>query len=438
MRRRLARFRAVPTGVARAGRGAGVGPAGAGAARTGRWARVDRPRSPAEPRGHDGASRAAVRRARLDARAVADPRRRPGRGARRGSRPDAARRPLPGARGHHRLVRRRLRRPRWHRHHRLGTPRRGAADRRDQPARRVEIPARRASRRAPAGGPRARALVRRREGDRRSGVGAAVHARPLRRARRGQLALQPPRRRRTLHAVAGLSACGAVHPPRAGAVTGDVARRRPPERHHRPGGLGARRLQRVSGVRPHLGRADRPAPRHAARLHSAGHRLRDLPALHDDRRRRGDGARRLGDSRRDGGHDRRHRRHRHVAARRSRDTACAPASAPIARPAPFASTAPSSSSAVSRTRNRGSGIAGGADTNVSLVVGGDRGFARDTRTVRVFGAWNVADSSGFARTIGTWSLRDNLSLGRLGRLVLRRRATTPSPASPSAISSRCR
>ena len=34
----------------------------------------------------------------------------------------------------------------------------------------------------------------------------------------------------------------------------------------------------------------------------------------------------------------------------------------------------------------------------------------DTRKVRVFGAWNVADSSGFARTIGTWSLRDNLSL----------------------------
>jgi uncharacterized protein DUF1302 len=56
------------------------------------------------------------------------------------------------------------------------------------------------------------------------------------------------------------------------------------------------------------------------------------------------------------------------------------------------------------------GIAGGTDTNVSLVVGGDRGFARDTRKVKVFGAWNVADSSGFARTIGTWSLRDNLSL----------------------------
>ena len=55
-------------------------------------------------------------------------------------------------------------------------------------------------------------------------------------------------------------------------------------------------------------------------------------------------------------------------------------------------------------------IAGDTDTNVSLVVGGERGFARDTRRVRVFGAWNVADASGFARTIATWSLRDNLSL----------------------------
>jgi hypothetical protein len=58
----------------------------------------------------------------------------------------------------------------------------------------------------------------------------------------------------------------------------------------------------------------------------------------------------------------------------------------------------------------GLGIAGGTDTNVSLVVGSERGFARDTRKVRVFGAWNVADSSGFARTIGSWSLRDDLSL----------------------------
>ena len=43
-------------------------------------------------------------------------------------------------------------------------------------------------------------------------------------------------------------------------------------------------------------------------------------------------------------------------------------------------------------------------------MGGDQGFARDTRKIRVFGAWNIAYSSGFARTIGTWSLHDNLSL----------------------------
>ena len=50
------------------------------------------------------------------------------------------------------------------------------------------------------------------------------------------------------------------------------------------------------------------------------------------------------------------------------------------------------------------------DTNVSLVVGGERPFAGDTRRLRVFGAWNLADRSGFARTLATWSLRDNLSL----------------------------
>jgi hypothetical protein len=56
------------------------------------------------------------------------------------------------------------------------------------------------------------------------------------------------------------------------------------------------------------------------------------------------------------------------------------------------------------------GIAADTDTNVSLVVGGERPFARDTRRLRVFGAWNLTDRSGFARTIGTWSIRDNLSL----------------------------
>ena len=51
------------------------------------------------------------------------------RGCRR-SRSGAARRPPPGPRGDAWLVRRRLRRPGRHRHNRLGTPRRGAADRR--------------------------------------------------------------------------------------------------------------------------------------------------------------------------------------------------------------------------------------------------------------------------------------------------------------------
>lgn len=50
------------------------------------------------------------------------------------------------------------------------------------------------------------------------------------------------------------------------------------------------------------------------------------------------------------------------------------------------------------------------ETDVSLVMGAQRGFARDTRRVLVFGLWNMADSSGFLRSIGSWSLRDNLWL----------------------------
>ena len=50
------------------------------------------------------------------------------------------------------------------------------------------------------------------------------------------------------------------------------------------------------------------------------------------------------------------------------------------------------------------------ETDVSLVMGAQRGFARDTRRVLLFGLWNMADSSGFLRSIGSWSLRDNLWL----------------------------
>jgi hypothetical protein len=55
--------------------------------------------------------------------------------------------------------------------------------------------------------------------------------------------------------------------------------------------------------------------------------------------------------------------------------------------------------------------AGGmTDTSVSLVGGLQRAFARETRQLRVFGAWNAADRSAFLRTSGSWSLRDNLSI----------------------------
>ena len=47
-------------------------------------------------------------------------------------------------------------------------------------------------------------------------------------------------------------------------------------------------------------------------------------------------------------------------------------------------------------------------------------------------------ASGFARTIGSWSLRDNLSLDGTRSAGSSAKATTPSRASPSAISSRCR
>ena len=49
-------------------------------------------------------------------------------------------------------------------------------------------------------------------------------------------------------------------------------------------------------------------------------------------------------------------------------------------------------------------------TDVSFVMGAQRSFARDTRRVLLFGLWNVADASGFLRSIGSWSLRDNLWL----------------------------
>jgi hypothetical protein len=45
------------------------------------------------------------------------------------------------------------------------------------------------------------------------------------------------------------------------------------------------------------------------------------------------------------------------------------------------------------------------------VVGGlQHDFARETRQLRLFGAWNASDRSAFLRTSGAWSLRDNVWL----------------------------
>jgi hypothetical protein len=48
--------------------------------------------------------------------------------------------------------------------------------------------------------------------------------------------------------------------------------------------------------------------------------------------------------------------------------------------------------------------------DVTLLAAVDRSFARETRTLRVFGVYNPADGTAFGRVIGTISLRDNLAL----------------------------
>jgi hypothetical protein len=48
--------------------------------------------------------------------------------------------------------------------------------------------------------------------------------------------------------------------------------------------------------------------------------------------------------------------------------------------------------------------------DLTLVGAIDRSFARETRSLRVFAAYNPGERAGFARAIGAFSLRDNLSL----------------------------
>ncbi|HXH26199.1 MAG TPA: hypothetical protein VNI78_13185, partial [Vicinamibacterales bacterium] len=47
-------------------------------------------------------------------------------------------------------------------------------------------------------------------------------------------------------------------------------------------------------------------------------------------------------------------------------------------------------------------------SDLTLVVAADRSFARDTRTLRVFGVYDPADATAFARVIGAVSVRDNV------------------------------
>jgi hypothetical protein len=56
------------------------------------------------------------------------------------------------------------------------------------------------------------------------------------------------------------------------------------------------------------------------------------------------------------------------------------------------------------------------DTDVLLVASADRSFARETRTVRVFGVYEPTDGTTFARVIAATSLRDNLWLEGSGGL----------------------
>jgi len=49
-------------------------------------------------------------------------------------------------------------------------------------------------------------------------------------------------------------------------------------------------------------------------------------------------------------------------------------------------------------------------TDVSFVLAADRSFARETRTLRVFGVYDPADATAFTRVIGAVSVRDNVWL----------------------------
>jgi hypothetical protein len=50
------------------------------------------------------------------------------------------------------------------------------------------------------------------------------------------------------------------------------------------------------------------------------------------------------------------------------------------------------------------------DSDLTLVIAADRSFARETRTVRVFGVYDPTDATAFGRVIAAFSLRDDVWL----------------------------
>jgi hypothetical protein len=50
------------------------------------------------------------------------------------------------------------------------------------------------------------------------------------------------------------------------------------------------------------------------------------------------------------------------------------------------------------------------DTDVSLVGWAERSFARETRSARLLAVYDPSDDTAFVRGIGTWNVRDNVSL----------------------------
>jgi hypothetical protein len=55
-------------------------------------------------------------------------------------------------------------------------------------------------------------------------------------------------------------------------------------------------------------------------------------------------------------------------------------------------------------------VSHGDDTDVTLVGWAERSFARDTRSIRLLGVYEPSDQTTFVRGIGSWSVRDNVSL----------------------------